>query len=80
MLIFGLAMSVTGLAAAAFATKPWQLVLTQGIIYGIGGSQYPFPLPIVLNPSEPVYTPCQTFYTLPPPSICLNGSKQREGW
>jgi drug/metabolite transporter (DMT)-like permease len=34
----GVVFCVTGLIGAAFATQPWQLVLTQGAIYALGGS------------------------------------------
>lgn len=34
----GVVLCVTGLIGAAFATQPWQLVLTQGVIYALGGS------------------------------------------
>lgn len=36
----GVTFCVTGLIGAAFSTKPWQLVITQGIIYAIGGSEF----------------------------------------
>ncbi|KUJ12299.1 MFS general substrate transporter [Mollisia scopiformis] len=36
--IMGLAIAVTALIASSFATKVWQLILTQGILYAIGGS------------------------------------------
>lgn len=38
----GVTLSVAGLVGAAFSTKPWQLVITQGMLYAIGGSEIPF--------------------------------------
>ncbi|KAJ7162104.1 MFS general substrate transporter, partial [Mycena filopes] len=39
----GVVLSVVGLIGAAFATQPWQLVLTQGAIYGLGASFLYYP-------------------------------------
>ena len=36
--ILGLALLTIGLVAASFATAVWQLILTQGLLYGIGGA------------------------------------------
>lgn len=36
--IIGLAIAVTALIASSFATRVWQLILTQGVLYAIGGS------------------------------------------
>ncbi|KAJ7121354.1 MFS general substrate transporter, partial [Mycena crocata] len=40
----GVVFCVAGLIGAAFATEPWQLVLTQGVIYTLGGSFLYFPV------------------------------------
>jgi hypothetical protein len=40
MMGIGLVLAVSGLAGAAFATEVWHLVLTQGILYSLGGSQW----------------------------------------
>ncbi|KAF8893516.1 major facilitator superfamily domain-containing protein [Infundibulicybe gibba] len=39
----GIILCVTGLVGAAFSTKPWQLVLTQGVTYSVGGTLLYFP-------------------------------------
>lgn len=36
---FGYLLCVISLLGAAFATRVWQLILTQGILYSIGGSK-----------------------------------------
>lgn len=36
--IIGLIVAVTALVASSFAKKVWQLILTQGVLYAIGGS------------------------------------------
>lgn len=36
--VAGMPIMAGGLLAASFATKVWHLILTQGVIYGIGGS------------------------------------------
>ncbi|KAK7467603.1 hypothetical protein VKT23_004656 [Stygiomarasmius scandens] len=42
-MILGLFLCVVGLLGAAFATKAWHLILTQGVIYAAGGSLLYFP-------------------------------------
>lgn len=44
----GLALSVAGLIACAFATKPWHLVVTAGLMYPLGGCTYYFPAATLL--------------------------------
>ncbi|KAK7040082.1 hypothetical protein VNI00_008594 [Paramarasmius palmivorus] len=44
VMVFGLVMAVAGLVGAAYSTQPWQLVLTQGIMYSLGGSLLYFPM------------------------------------
>ncbi|KAJ6594469.1 MFS general substrate transporter [Mycena capillaripes] len=44
IMALGVVFCVTGLIGAAFATQPWQLVLTQGAIYALGGSFLYFPV------------------------------------
>jgi MFS family permease len=39
VMAIGLALCVTGLLGAAFSYKIWHLILTQGIIYALGGSE-----------------------------------------
>lgn len=36
--IMGLSIIVLALVGASFAEKVWQLILTQGLLYGIGGA------------------------------------------
>ncbi|KAJ7646749.1 MFS general substrate transporter [Roridomyces roridus] len=43
LMALGVVFCVAGLVGAAFATEPWQLVLTQGVIYAVGGSFLYFP-------------------------------------
>ncbi|KAE9395387.1 MFS general substrate transporter [Gymnopus androsaceus JB14] len=43
-MILGVILCVSGLVAAAFSTKIWQLIITQGIIYSLGGSLLYFPM------------------------------------
>jgi MFS family permease len=38
-MMLGVVLCVAGLLGAAFATEPWQLMLTQGAIYSLGGSE-----------------------------------------
>ncbi|KAF5373761.1 hypothetical protein D9758_000934 [Tetrapyrgos nigripes] len=42
-MLVGLFLCLGGLLGAAFAREPWQLILTQGVIYAIGGSLLYFP-------------------------------------
>ncbi|KAJ7665697.1 major facilitator superfamily domain-containing protein [Mycena rosella] len=44
MMSMGVVFCVGGLMGAAFANQPWQLVLTQGVIYALGGSFLYFPV------------------------------------
>lgn len=44
----GLALSVAGIIASAFATKPWHLVVTAGLMYPLGGCTYYFPAATLL--------------------------------
>ena len=48
MQYLGLALSVSGIIAAAFATKPWHLVLFAGIMYPIGACTYYMPAATLL--------------------------------
>ncbi|KAJ6622018.1 MFS general substrate transporter [Mycena sp. CBHHK59/15] len=43
LMAVGVVSCVTAMIGAAFATQPWQLVLTQGAIYALGGSFLYFP-------------------------------------
>ncbi|PCH36281.1 MFS general substrate transporter [Wolfiporia cocos MD-104 SS10] len=45
---FGLALASLSLLMASFATKMWQLVLLQGVCYGIGGGLIYFPIVALL--------------------------------
>lgn len=38
VMIAGLFVATLALVGAAFSTKPWQLLLTQGVVFSIGGS------------------------------------------
>lgn len=42
--ILGLAIAVTGVLTSSFATKMWQLTITQGVIYPIGGAMLYYPV------------------------------------
>ncbi|KAJ6538885.1 MFS general substrate transporter [Mycena vulgaris] len=44
LMVLGVVFCVAGLIGAAFATQPWQLVLTQGVVYALGGSFLYFPV------------------------------------
>ncbi|KAJ7091979.1 MFS general substrate transporter [Mycena belliarum] len=44
LMALGVVFCVTGLIGAAFVSQPWQLVLTQGVIYALGGSFLYFPV------------------------------------
>ncbi|ESK94996.1 mfs monocarboxylate [Moniliophthora roreri MCA 2997] len=44
VMIVGLIICVSGLVGAAFATTPGQLILTQGVMYSVGGSFLYFPM------------------------------------
>ena len=44
----GLALSVSGIIASAFATKPWHLVVTAGLMYPLGGCTYYLPAATLL--------------------------------
>jgi hypothetical protein len=35
----GLLISTSGMLASGFTTRPWQLVVTQGFVYALGGSE-----------------------------------------
>ncbi|KAJ3788249.1 MFS general substrate transporter [Lentinula aff. detonsa] len=43
-MILGVILCVSGLVGAAFSTKVWHLIITQGILYSIGGSLLYFPM------------------------------------
>ncbi|KAJ3913037.1 MFS general substrate transporter [Lentinula edodes] len=43
-MILGVILCVSGLVGAAYANKMWHLILTQGIIYSVGGSLLYFPM------------------------------------
>ncbi|KAE9398983.1 MFS general substrate transporter [Gymnopus androsaceus JB14] len=43
-MILGVVLCVSGLVGAAFSTKIWQLIITQGIMYSLGGSLLYFPM------------------------------------
>ncbi|KAG9004945.1 hypothetical protein FRB94_001983 [Tulasnella sp. JGI-2019a] len=44
----GLSLCVAGLAGSAFATKPIHLIITQGILYSLGGAILYFPVMLLL--------------------------------
>ncbi|KAK7467602.1 hypothetical protein VKT23_004655 [Stygiomarasmius scandens] len=44
VMMLGVVLCVSGLLGAAFATAPWQLILTQGAIFSLGGSLLYFPM------------------------------------
>ncbi|KAI3607739.1 mfs monocarboxylate [Moniliophthora roreri] len=44
VMVVGLIICVSGLVGAAYATTPWQLILTQGVMYSVGGSLLYFPM------------------------------------
>lgn len=44
----GLLVSVAGVVGSAFVTAPWQLVVTAGVLYPIGGGLYYLPAAILL--------------------------------
>jgi hypothetical protein len=35
----GMLISTSGILASGFMTRPWQLLVTQGVMYATGGSQ-----------------------------------------
>lgn len=39
IMLSGLLVATSALVGAAFATEPWQLLLTQGVMFSIGGSE-----------------------------------------
>jgi hypothetical protein len=41
---FGLALMVIGLALSSYATTVWHLILTQGVLYAIGGCFLYYPI------------------------------------
>ncbi|KAF9065349.1 major facilitator superfamily domain-containing protein [Rhodocollybia butyracea] len=43
-MILGITLCVSGLTGAAFSTKNWHLIITQGIMYSLGGSLLYFPM------------------------------------
>jgi hypothetical protein len=45
----GLMLAITGLVAASFATKVWHLILTQGLMYALGGLSLYFPAIIYVD-------------------------------
>lgn len=45
----GLAIIIVALVASSFATRVWQLILTQGVMYAIGGGLLYFPTVIYLD-------------------------------
>lgn len=45
----GLAVILIGLVGASFANQVWHLILTQGIIYGLGGSLHYFPAIVYID-------------------------------
>ncbi|KAF8608595.1 MFS general substrate transporter [Ceratobasidium sp. AG-I] len=44
----GLVLCVSGLLGAAFATKVWHLIMTQGVLYSVGGTILYFPVQVNL--------------------------------
>jgi hypothetical protein len=46
---FGLGLVVVALLASSFATKVWHLILTQGIMYALGGSMLYYPMLLFLD-------------------------------
>ncbi|KAI9044845.1 major facilitator superfamily domain-containing protein [Aspergillus affinis] len=47
--LFGLAVAVIGLIASSFATKIWQLIITQGIIYPLGACMLYYPVLLFID-------------------------------
>ena len=47
--IVGLAVVATSLVASSFAIRVWHLILTQGVLYGIGGNLLYTPLMFYLD-------------------------------
>ncbi|KAL3421841.1 major facilitator superfamily transporter [Phlyctema vagabunda] len=47
--VFGLVLSLSALVASSFVTQVWKLILTQGILYAIGGSLLYAPTNIYLS-------------------------------
>lgn len=45
----GLGLLLAGLIGASFANTVWQLILTQGVLYGLGGGLHYFPAIIYLD-------------------------------
>jgi hypothetical protein len=45
----GLAVLVVSLIGASFASRVWHLILTQGVLYGIGGSIIYYPTLLFLD-------------------------------
>jgi hypothetical protein len=39
LMVAGAALCVLGLLGAAFAKEPWHLILTQGVMYSLGGGK-----------------------------------------
>ncbi|KAL0569553.1 hypothetical protein V5O48_012405 [Marasmius crinis-equi] len=56
----GLAIAVAGLVGAANSTKPWHLVLTQGVLFGIGGSVGGVIMPLAVETGLNRYGPKAT--------------------
>ncbi len=45
----GLAIIIVALVASSFATRVWHLIMTQGVIYAVGGGLLYFPTLIYLD-------------------------------
>lgn len=45
----GLVICATGLVASSFATRVWQVILTQGVLYAIGGGLLYHPLMVFID-------------------------------
>lgn len=65
LMYLGLGICVSGLLGAAFATEVWHLILTQGVLYSVGGSKLAF-ISLILLHLHLRFTLDQRFYT----SLC----------
>lgn len=47
--LIGLGLAIIGVVSSSFATKVWQLALTQGIMYGLGACMLYYPIFLFLD-------------------------------
>ncbi|OGM48623.1 hypothetical protein ABOM_001953 [Aspergillus bombycis] len=47
--VLGLVIAVTGIISSAFATKVWQLVITQGVMYAVGACMLYYPVLLFID-------------------------------